>query len=126
MGFDVIASAIGLSDVATWAVCAALAFSAMDMLTGFLGALVKGNVQSGKMREGLAHKGSFILLIILAWMCELFTANVPDLSFNVPLVIPVCVAIVLTEVVSILENLVIINPELEGSKIFDIFRSVKK
>lgn len=126
MSLETVASFIGLSDVAAWAVCAALAFSAMDMITGFLGGVVTKNVQSGKMREGLAHKGSFVLLIILAWMCELFTANVPDLSFNVPLVIPVCVAIVLTEVVSILENLIIINPELEGSKIFEIFRSVKK
>ena len=48
-----------------------------------------------------------------------------DLGFNVPLVIPACVLIFAMEVVSILENIVKINPDLENEEIVKLFTNTK-
>ena len=48
------------------------------------------------------------------------------MGFSVPIIIPTCVYIVITEVASVLENLAEINPELHDSPILSLFRSSKE
>lgn len=48
------------------------------------------------------------------------------MGFAVPIIIPTCVYIVLTEVASVIENLSEINPELHDSPILALFRSSKE
>lgn len=107
-----------------YAIVTALLFVCFDFLTGIIKAIVNKNVCSTTMRNGLFHKSAFALVIILAIMCEAAMTHL-DLGFSVPLVAPVCVYIVLTEIASILENITEINPELAGSKLFDLFESTK-
>lgn len=114
-------SMIGLSEEMMWAIVACLVMMVFDIITGFMAAWKNKNIQSTMMREGLFHKGTLIVLIILAWLCELFVMHVPDLGITVPLVIPSCVIIFAMELVSIIENAAEINPELKGSKLLKLF-----
>lgn len=112
---------LGLSEQMMWAIVACLVMMVFDIITGFTAAWKNKNIQSTKMREGLFHKGTLILLIILAWMCELFVMHIPDLGITIPLVIPACVIIFTMELVSITENAAEINPELKDSKLLKLF-----
>lgn len=112
---------IGLSEQMMWAIVACLVMMVFDIITGFIAAWKNKDIQSTKMREGLFHKGTLILLIILAWLCELFVMHVPELGITVPLVIPLCVIIFAMELVSITENAAEINPELKDSKLLKLF-----
>ena len=47
---------IQLTEPQVWAIAIACAFMVMDILTGFIGAVINGNVSSAKMRVGLGHK----------------------------------------------------------------------
>lgn len=112
---------IGLSEQMMWAIIACLVMMVFDIITGITAAWKNKDIQSTKMREGLFHKGSLILLIILAWVCELFVMHVPDLGITIPLVIPACIIIFAMELVSITENAAEINPELKDSKLLKLF-----
>lgn len=96
------------------------ALMVLDIITGFAGAVKDKAVESGKMREGLWHKAGFFGLVALAALYEVATAwlnfelagsmgiAVPEL----PAVDAVCVFIAITEAVSIVENLRVINPQI--------------
>ena len=91
----------------------------LDMLTGFAGAAKDKAVESGKMREGLWHKAGFFGLIGLAAAWEVgsvwLNLEVSGIGVTVP-VLPavgaVCTFVVATEIVSILENLCVLNPDI--------------
>lgn len=102
-------------------VLVAVAMMAMDMLTGFGGALKQGVVMSGKMREGLWHKAGFCGLIVLTVAYEvgakIINADVARSGVEfampeLPAVAVVCAIVALIEVVSILENLSALNPTI--------------
>ena len=96
------------------------AFIAMDFATGFLQALLNKCLDSAKMRDGLKHKCGFVVTIILA-ACIEWAMQFVDLGFTLPLFVPVCTWIVLTEIVSIFENACKMNPELANSKLAQLF-----
>lgn len=97
----------------------------IDYLTGIAKAIKKKDVSSEKMREGLWHKASYLIVLILAEIIE-HGQHVVDMGFTMPILIPACVYIVVTELASILENLGEINPELQNSPILQLFRSNKE
>ena len=97
----------------------------MDILTGFAKAVKNHDVSSEKMRDGLWHKISFVMIVALGEILE-HGQRVLDMGFSVPIIIPTCVYIVITEVASVLENLSEINPELHDSPILSLFRSSKE
>ena len=105
-----------------WPVVAVLAFMLGDIASGIAQACANGDLSSSKMREGLWHKASFVLLVMLAFGVE-WASGFMELGFDVPLVAPVCVLVVLTETVSILENIARMNPGLAGSRIMSLFRN---
>lgn len=108
--------------LAHWQVVLVAVFMmAMDMLTGFGGALKQGVVMSGKMREGLWHKAGFCGLIVLTIAYEvgakIINADVARSGAEfvmpeLPAVATVCAIVALIEVVSILENLSALNPTI--------------
>lgn len=99
----------------------ALMFIALDLLTGFAQAVANKTVNSTKMRAGLWHKCGFVLTMLLAALIELAMRYI-DLGFTLPLFVPVCVFIMLTEIVSIFENICELSPELAGSKLARLFK----
>lgn len=96
----------------------------MDYLTGLAKSVVNKDIDSTKMRDGLWHKATYVAVIVLAEIIE-HGQEAVDLGFTVPLIVPTCVYIVLTETASILENLSQINQELADSPVMQLFRSTK-
>lgn len=92
-----------------------------DFITGFAKGAKNGDIQSAKMREGLWHKAGFIGLVILAiiWEVVVMWINFDSTLQGVGLIVPefpavtvVCAFIALIELVSIVENLCVLNPHI--------------
>ena len=96
------------------------AFVVMDLATGIMQAVANKTLDSTKMRAGLWHKCGFIMTIILAALVE-WSMQFIDLGLTLPLFVPVCVFIILTEIVSIFENVCKLSPELANSKLAQLF-----
>lgn len=109
-----------LVEVDPTAVMIALVLMGLDILLGLAGAVKNRDVQSSKMREGLWHKAGSVGLIVLAYVLEVAVDHV-DLGIVFPGVIVVCAYIILMEVGSCLENLVVLNPELKNNPIMRVF-----
>ena len=100
------------------------AFIVLDIVSGFSQACVNKTVDSSVMRRGLWHKTAYILTIVLAVLCEYSVVYI-DLGFTIPITLPICAFICATELVSIVENIGKINPELAGSKLLEYFSQSK-
>ena len=109
-----------LKDIDPTVVTIALALMGLDILLGLAGAAKNKDVQSSKMREGLWHKAGSIGLIVLAYVLDVAVDHV-DLGVIFPGVVIVCAYIILMEVGSCLENLVVLNPELRNNPIMKVF-----
>ena len=109
-----------LKDIDPTVVTIALVLMGMDILLGLAGAVKDRDVQSSKMREGLWHKAGSIGLIVLAYILEVAVDHV-DLGLVFPGVLAVCAYIIVMEVGSCLENLVVLNPELRNNPIMKVF-----
>ena len=75
-----------------WQVITPLIFSGLDILTGYVQAVINKNVDSQIMREGLLHKCLLIIAILIGYIVEY--------AFGLS-----AVSICLMELMSILENL---------------------
>lgn len=112
---------IQLTEPQVWAIAIACAFMVMDILTGFIGAVINGNVSSAKMRVGLGHKILLCCLIAAAVMIELAGTHIAGLGFSGVSVTVVCAYIIIMEVASILENICAAYPELRDTPLMRIF-----
>ncbi len=97
----------------------------LDVVVGFAGAVRTKDVQSSKLRDGLWHKAGFVGLIALAYVIQ-YAAQFVELGFEVPTVIAVCAYVILTEVVSVFENLCVLNPVLVNSPLGALFAHTDK
>lgn len=71
------------------------------------------DINSTKLREGLFHKISEIMALVLANLLE-YVEGYLSLGIEIPLMSAVAVYLCLTELVSILENLGEVNPTLKN------------
>ena len=104
-------------------ILAALALMLLDVVTGFAQAVKNKAVDSTKMRDGLWHKLGFAAAIVLGIVMEEVLANVTlDAGIQVPTTGVICGFIVVTEVVSIAENIAQLNPVISDvfGKLLDI------
>lgn len=97
----------------------------IDYVTGVVNAIMQGELSSKRMREGLGHKFTYLAVICVALIVE-YGSDYINLGTELPVFIPVCTGICLTEITSIIENCVRINPELSSSNILNIFNIHKK
>lgn len=86
-------------------------FIAFDILTGIGDALYRGDINSTKLRQGFYHKASEIVAVIGAYLLEIGIQYI-DLGFDLHLLNIVSTYICVMELVSIIENLCDINPNL--------------
>lgn len=93
----------------------------LDIVFGFAGGVKHKDVNSEKLRKGLWHKSAFLGLILFGYILE-YTAARINLGIEIPAVDTICIYIILTEAVSIFENLCVINPELANSPFGSIFK----
>lgn len=97
----------------------------IDYVTGVVNAIMRGELSSEKMRQGLGHKFAYLAIICVALIVE-YGSDYINLGIKLPVFIPVCGSICLIEITSIMENCVKINPELSNSNIPDIFNTTPK
>ena len=89
----------------------ALAFMVIDVFTGVLKAVKNKELNSTKAREGIYKKASFILFIAFGYLADYAMVYV-NMGFNFPAAATICTLVVVTEAISVLENLGQINPDL--------------
>lgn len=97
----------------------------IDYATGVVNAIMHGKLSSARMRQGLGHKFAYLAIICVALIIE-YGSDYINLGVKLPVFIPVCTGICLTEITSIMENCVKINPELSSSNILNILDINKK
>lgn len=100
----------------------------LDIVSGIAAAFVNKTIDSSEMRRGLWHKASYILVILLASALEwAVSVGGPDLGIGIdlPIVVPTCIYLGLTEISSIGENLAQIDPSLRSAPVFSVLGRVK-
>lgn len=93
---------------------------ALDIFTGFCGAAANNAISSAVMRRGLFHKLAYYCVFILAVGLEI-AMTFYHIPIDIPAVGAVVGYIVLTEIVSICENVGEMNPELKDSALLKLF-----
>lgn len=98
----------------------ALSFNGLDLLTGIISAIRLKDLKSSRLRDGLFKKVAFILCYFLAWLMDNYGNTV---GFKLPVdILPVIILYVCTtELVSILENITKINPDILPDKLMQMF-----
>lgn len=89
----------------------ALAFMVIDVFTGVLKAVKNKELNSTKAREGIYKKASFILFIAFGYLAD-YAMDYVNMGFNFSAAVTICTLVIVTEAISVLENLGQINPDL--------------
>ena len=98
----------------------ALVFNALDLLTGIITAIKNKNIKSSKLRDGLFKKVGFLICYFLALMIDT-EGSIIGFQIGAPILPIVILYACTTELVSILENISKINPDLLPEKLMDLF-----
>lgn len=94
-----------------------LVFNGLDLLTGIVGALREGEqIKSNKLRDGLFKKMGFIFCYTLGVAIN-YAESYLTLPFGVDLVPVICSYAIITEVVTIIENISKINSDILPDKL---------
>lgn len=83
-----------------------------DIVTGIIKALKEDGLNSTIMRQGFYHKIGELLAVGAGCLFQWGSTKI-DLGIKLPLLDIIGIYIILTEIVSILENIGEINPELK-------------
>lgn len=98
----------------------ALVFNGLDLITGIVGAIRDGEqIKSSKLRDGLFKKVGFVFCYVLGVLIN-YAESYLTLPFGVDLVPVICTYAIITEVVSIAENISKINPDILPEKLKEL------
>ena len=109
-----------------WAVIIAFVMMTLDIASGFVGACIRHDVQSSKMREGLGHKALLVIIIAASYVLNVGFGHVTSTNISIPSVETVCVLIVVMEISSIIENVGAAWPEFSSTKLYQYFEKALK
>lgn len=98
----------------------ALVFNGLDLLTGIITAIKNKNIKSSKLRDGLFKKVGFLICYFLALMVDT-EGSIIGFQIDTPILPIVILYACTTEIVSILENISKINPDLLPKKLMEMF-----
>lgn len=98
----------------------ALIFNGLDLVTGIISAVKEKDIQSAKLRDGLFKKVGFILCYFVAWLVDK-EGSLIGFQFGVELLPIIILYVCTTELVSILENICKINPDILPEKLMELF-----
>lgn len=99
----------------------ALIFNLIDLVTGFIGAFKTKTLESSKMRDGMFKKVGFIFCYLVAAIVDEY-GHVVNINIGVKALPIVIGYAVITEIISIFENIHVINPDILPEKLLSIFR----
>ena len=118
---------VQVSESMFYAFGGAVSCMGLDILTGYVGAVVNHCVSSTKMREGLGHKALLLCVELLAFVIEAVCQHVESMgALSGVTVVGISVVIIAMEVTSIWENVVAASPELSDSPLGRIFDNAKR
>lgn len=103
----------------------ACAFHLFDLLSGIIAAWREHDLQSAKMRDGLFKKIGFLFCYTLAILVDTQAVAI-GLKLDVNILPVIIFYSVTTEIISILENISKINPDLLPDKLIDMFHIKKE
>lgn len=95
-----------------WLIAVSL-MAAIDIITGFCAACATASFVSRIMREGLWHKISEVLAMVLMYGCQILLPRI-GIDLQIPYVQAVGAYLIVMEIGSCMENLCKINPDLQG------------
>ena len=103
----------------------ALCFNLFDITTGLISAIKNKDIKSAKMRDGLFKKVGFIACYSLAYLVDNYGSYV---GFNLSVkVLPIILLYtVTTELISIIENISKINPDIIPEQLEKFFELTDK
>lgn len=88
-----------------------LGFIVFDVVTGLIKAGYNGNYNSAIMRQGGFHKSMEVMAMAIAYFVEYAIVYI-NIGVDVPAVPAVTVYICIMELISILENICAVNPQM--------------
>jgi toxin secretion/phage lysis holin len=88
-----------------------LGFIVFDVVTGLIKAGYNGNYNSAIMRQGGFHKSMEVMAMAVAYFVEYAIVYI-NIGVDVPAVPAVTVYICIMELISILENICAVNPQM--------------
>lgn len=88
-----------------------LGFIVFDVVTGLIKAGYNGNYNSAIMRQGGFHKSMEVMALAVAYFVEYAIVYI-NIGIDVPAVPAVTVYICIMELISILENICAVNPQM--------------
>lgn len=97
----------------------------IDFISGVSAAAKNGELSSKAMRNGLWHKFAYMLVIGASATMDYATKHM-EIGVSMPIFIPVCIAICLTEITSTIENCIKLNPDIKNEKIISIFNKFEQ
>lgn len=97
-----------------------LVFNALDLITGIITAVKNKDIQSSKLRNGLFKKVGFILCYFVAWLIDT-EGSLIGFQLSTPILPVIILYVCTTELVSILENICKINPDILPKKLMELF-----
>ena len=103
----------------------ALVFNALDLTTGIITAVKDKDIQSSKLRDGLFKKVGFMMCYFVAWLVDTQGATI-GFQFGVSILPIIILYVCTTELVSILENISKINPDILPEKLMELFHITEK
>lgn len=98
----------------------ALVFNALDIITGIITAVKNKDIQSAKLRDGLFKKAGFIMCYFVAWLVDTYGSRI-GFQFGISILPIIILYVCTTELVSILENICKINPDILPEKLMELF-----
>ena len=110
-----------LTESQTWSIIMACVMMLADIITGFTGAVVRHDIRSTKMREGIGHKVMVLVLIAVAYLLGVGLGHVSGIQTEIPSTEVVCWYVVVMELASILENVSLAWPEFADTRLFRYF-----
>lgn len=106
-----------------YSIIIALIFNALDLLSGIVASVKNKEVKSSKLRDGLFKKIGFMFCYFIGWLVDTQGYRV---GFNITNVLPIIILYACTtELVSIIENICKINPDILPEKLLEIFNLKK-
>lgn len=112
---------IFLTDAQSWGIALACVMMVVDVVVGFIVAVINGELSSVKMRKGLLRKVLMLILIFVCLAIEIGISHAVALPYDVPTCEVVCSCVVVMELISVLENIANGYPELKDSALFKLF-----
>jgi phage-related holin len=113
-----------MTDSQQWAVVLACLMMLFDILAGFLGACIRHDVSSTKMRDGIGHKCLELVFIAISYILGAGLAHVSGMNISVPSTEVVCGYIIVMELASVIENVGKSWPEFSDTQLYGYFRKI--